>query len=823
MIEVPIKSTLPMFRSVNPYEPGEVAKALSRPYEIATWNWTTGLTTNTELGTPLDFPGGLLLKTFIREKIKWYKYYKFDIELTFKFRSNAFDYGLAYINALPFYLPNSLNNWRSKTIQSMYQSECYELSIAKGLPLVIPIGWVNPYDWLETNTATPMGYVTGRVVFPLKSTLDGGASDKPITVFARFKDMEITGLAPDVEPAVVASITALKDQIRREMIKQNYLLEEANAEPHMEKEAEQKSSKGLISGVVEAASSIAPLVGLVAPEFAPVAALAQTMGPAISSIFKTMGLDKPTTAAVAQPIMFDALYDITYGRGLDPARKLSMDPMCSVSTAKNLCGTGNPLPTVAGMCRRGGLIQIGTMTNASDPLVFKHPINPVQGTLMTANPTYNVYQAIPAELYARKCGRWRGGMKWCVTFEIPKSISFRVHIAHVLETYSSTFAQVSGDLYSKIHDVSGPMKIKWRTPWIAPEQWANIMSLSEVKWGTPGSYPCGFVQMTRVSGISSTDPTADPQVNFTLAQACAEDFQLQQLLGQHDSDLWKEDVVFPPAFPTEHDVKAEMKKRMLRKERMTSNARPHALADDFNEGFDGLSPASYTAEAGMNEGEDIMGPIQNWIHRYCNPYWIYPASNIVASWFPQRALDSVNDHFMSCISAFMFARGAVRVLLMNRSDYLGAHMEASTAMGEASKEVWDEMVAGSVMCQLTAKPVFRFELPFYLERKFQEIFPTLIVTAASKPNIGIYYATGLDTYYAAGDDFSLGMPVAAPLVMYKIIPTADPSKATHRALFSTLDVPGFKDQVKLQEAREVVRALTISNSSSAKGKEKNKS
>jgi hypothetical protein len=836
VVPAKIISTLPMYKTIATYPIGEVTEALLHPYEVASFNWTTGMVLNDLIGQ-LDFPAALLTKPFIVQKLSWFKYYRYNIMVTLETRCTKFDYGLAFFNFIPFYFPSATVNWRSKIVQAMYQSNCYKFSLAQGISKDIPMGWISPYQWHETSSGAPeLGTLTGRVLFPIRSSMKDGAHGKQVKITARFVDIEPTGLAPDVEPAAILYKQEYRQFLLTEMAKRDKAIR-SNAKPQSappDREASQKSSTGLLSGIVETATSFAPLIGAVAPEFLPFASLAQSLGPTVSGLFKAVGLNKPATVSAQQPFYEDPFADMPYGKGLDTARKLSLDPDARVTVQKNIAGTDDPMPTIAGICRRPGIIMHGTFTNASPAVIINEVHTPMKGIVLSSTATRKLSQPIPAAHYAKYCSRWRGSMKWQLTIDIPDTIKTKIFVSHRFEPTTTPYAGLSGDLYAQKFDVCGHTVIEYTTLWLCPEDWANVYSMTDTDNEVPGTIPNGRFHVERIADIESSDPGNDPPVTFYLTCAMGEDFQLQQLIGPHMTQDAGYHVFFPVTLPIFADKKkrkgGDPRTRFRKTE--ASNADPQCETESFMKAFPALAPNKYVAEQGVCNPENIMGPLATWLHRWSQRADTYPGPTDFGSWQPDYVPGDMNGYFVPLILPFMFWRGGLRHKFIGFSpDEMFAYSQCPLTNVETfNYETFDPYPAafyqGSNRKYPSSQPdgLLTVETPFYSRLHFMETLPTMITGGDDRQFcMTVQYPPGLVPLMAAADDFSVGTFMAVPMLEYDVESPPVMFKQKHRSIFTVNDIVDYKHKLVKHKMGLLLERAPPSNASPVVSKEKEES
>jgi hypothetical protein len=107
--------------------------------------------------------------------------------------------------------------------------------------------------------------------------------------------------------------------------------------PQSKVEAVAKSKDGIISGTIEATTSIPSVLGNI-PGLKPYTNVFNTIAKPAASLARMVGLSKPNSVAsttVVKPYIYSG---INHGKGLDYTEKLAMDPANQISTAPDVGG-----------------------------------------------------------------------------------------------------------------------------------------------------------------------------------------------------------------------------------------------------------------------------------------------------------------------------------------------------------------------------------------------------------------------------------------------------------------------------------------------------
>ena len=181
-------------------------------------------------------------------------------------------------------------------------------------------------------------------VFPLTDALTANPSNAKVFVTARFVDAK-----------VYLPITT----------------ESSSTKKH---EADNKSSKGIISSALDEMADIASVVKNV-PFTAQYAAMFEQVARPAASMLSRIGLSKPTTTAMTEVGKINPYVDINQGEGLDLAPKLGFNPNNGISTIPNVGGQSvdeMELLYVAGTPMLDDIIAPGYTEEGNTFTIFEH-------------------------------------------------------------------------------------------------------------------------------------------------------------------------------------------------------------------------------------------------------------------------------------------------------------------------------------------------------------------------------------------------------------------------------------------------------------------
>lgn len=522
------------------------------------------------------------------------------------------------------------------------------------------------------------------------------------------------------------------------------------------KEGQNKEKSGVLSGIVEAVSSVAPVLGVMMPEFLPLSIGATILGPTVARWLRSVGLDKPPMMGPPTRIETLAGTDISQAKGLDHSTKISYDPDYQVSVDKAITGFDDPVPDVLQIMKRPSLIGIGLFTNAlksPGETITSWVASPCAGYALSSGATaawFMTYSGFFTQYYRW----WHGSLKYMIRFTTSTFVTCRVRISHILTPLISSVEDVSGDLVSQVVDVTGTTIVKFSIPYLAQLPYLETRHPKDADL----TDNLGKVSVSLVDKIMSVDPTNDPPVYYSVFQAVGDDFRLMkmdeiQILSGATQKWNYTSVVSLPK-----DV------RPIRK-RLTSAISSEVVAEtqcdliaEFADSFPGLAPAHFVFEAGAVNGEDA-GTIQNMLHRYSNRFLSSTTFNTVRA-LPVVVPNSTERHGAT-VAMFMFMRGAGRVALLfnaNTTTFVGLTPGPNAGGGSTVRGNHSNVGINCTSTDLTSS---RAEIPWYDNRLFVETVPSIDATRTD--NWDAITGPTVSVWSSVGDDFSLGCLSSTPI------------------------------------------------------------
>ena len=317
--------------------------ALQRTYPIGTINWSSTQDRDELLAT-FNFPDILFSQPFIQKKIADFNYFIGSIELMFRVVANPTLYGMLMAAFMPY--PTDNASVPNDTVKMLSGLPHVLLSADSSDVVKLKIPFICKDRVLNILNYEPgqMAQVYLMSVFPLTDALTANPSNAKVFVTARFVDAKV------YLPITTESFSTKK------------------------READNKSSKGIISSALDEMADIASVVKNV-PFTAQYAAMFEQVARPAASMLSRIGLSKPTTTAMTEVGKINPYVDINQGEGLDLAPKLGFNPNNGISTIPNVGGQSvdeMELLYVAGTPMLDDIVAPGYTEEGHTYTIFEH-------------------------------------------------------------------------------------------------------------------------------------------------------------------------------------------------------------------------------------------------------------------------------------------------------------------------------------------------------------------------------------------------------------------------------------------------------------------
>lgn len=523
-----------------------LASFLSRDFIIGEWDWlqsdVDGLAKKSYM-----LPYELLSKVTIRHKASRYQYLRCDFVVNIKVTGSEFHYGrlMMTYEPSPYGTTGIAQDSARQNIISASALNHVQISpngIAS-MDLVVPFSLPIQYIDLNENKTKPnmnentCAMVTVWVLNQLRSTATGSL---PVTIRARMTNVVLTG--PTCEDWTIEAPTAMyfpaPDIPGSSCIGKIYTQGFGN---NRDKEQEQKSEQGVISGVAEAVANFAapfeavPLIG----EFASAIA---TGASGIAGMAKSLGYSMPNDMRASAPVHMDnAIYP--HATGMELSRLVAFKPDCKTAPCiPQISGIADETQISRIISTPGLMAKFNILPSSSVNLrVYREWISP-----MACLGTYVTTEATPPETYVKlrhtplsytsMCfTKWRGSINFRLQIIASSMHSGSIRISWVPNNvgFNSAWPVNSDqftDVISKIVEIKGTTEVCFTIPYLKNEQWSSIAYQKNtiVENDNYKAYQMSFNGNLIISVVTPITHMYDPvpPVSCNLWHSAGADFQL---------------------------------------------------------------------------------------------------------------------------------------------------------------------------------------------------------------------------------------------------------------------------------------------------------
>lgn len=648
--------------------------SIEREFNVSTITWSTADATNT-VKASLAFPDLLFGEPYLAEKTDDFRYFEAGVELSIRVTANKFVYGKLMV----FWQPMAIGSGFVTPGDIVYSStNPHVLVSATSEDAVIfrtPFIHTKRFLDLATWQSQEMGLFTVMVLAPL-TDIQGTVNTATVFITARFINAKLSmpysgTIVSAARREMIRQIKARKLAIVSKGVvarKQGKTIYGANTDNvsvssydmdfHTESrslkgaESRAKSSAGLLSSALEKLTVLGSSTAGV-PLLSTYANAITSVSKPMTSLSKMMGLSKPMTQSVAQSTVIDFMYDTNYGKGLNGAMKMAMDPENAISTEPNLGGVSEDEMLLTHI--------VGTPT-----LITSLPFTSLTGTTaliaFADTSSYANFCDFVCESFYYYAGSYK--VKIYITASLMHNVRLVFYLADT--AYGTDWQQC----YHRIVDVKGDCEVDFMVPYCGQ----NVMNSTNTETS-------GFSLVVQVLAWSVPEPSLTLPIYLTVYKAGGSDFR----------------------FGAQMDTQFVCTSRNIHDDfHCQSNPR-----EDFNKDFEPFHP-SFKGYSTRNlvMGEEFV-TLREIIHRYF-PYTTTPADGSIPIYQTSRRVSGNAYHGLEYWgSLFRFWRGSIRFKFVQRAGY----HDGSVVVKIAGIPIYGLMQ--NVATSLEATSVIQGEVPYY--------------------------------------------------------------------------------------------------------------
>lgn len=453
----------------------------------------------------------LLSKPYFQRALSNYHYFRAGIKIRATVNGSPFVYGRAYLSFMPVGRLPVVERIAPVTLQM--RPEPLDYTDSHTVELSWP--WLSPYDWADLNVPAPahFGSLYFTPVVPLRNSADV-VNKVTISIYANFEDPAVAGHRAE------GHVTAHSGNAKNAVSLNGRPIKRIGQRQMQDAAAQEgvRKTEGSISGVVKAASTIAPLLAPV-PLVGEVAMMAGPILSVLGPILEGLGLSKPRLTPGFELTMTTGTRLSHHVSGGSAALRTCLDP-------DQHLGEGvvperewdlRRIAQVPALIKR---VSVSPATAASPGTsILSVVLEPKAWTTLGASP------AVPARWVAQLYRYWRGSVKLKFEFLCSRFVTARFAIRFKPRFNSN--AALDDNHVTNIVDVQGNTTINLVIPFLSDTRFVE-------NYGA-------MLEVCLLNSIVGTDTTLANPVEILIWGALGEDIQFHVLLPR--SEMPASDVV----------------------------------------------------------------------------------------------------------------------------------------------------------------------------------------------------------------------------------------------------------------------------------------
>ena len=500
----------------NPYPTETIKEWLCRPYPIRHVKWTQNVGVG-DLLTSAVFPQDLFAIQQLWDKVSNFHYFRGNVKISIRMNGTKTHYGkiIAMWSPYPRFDPEYFDRTSNvyavsgfpHIIVSPTENEVNELTI----PFISPLN----YSYLDPSSYTGGSYQKenfgGLYVYVLNTlqNMTGANTAVSFTVFANFEDVELAGYTvlknpkpnssplPNVTKTVSPVANSLRAQAKRLRL------------PTPTKEAQAKSSKGIVGSTLEQVGNVAAKLTSI-PILNSVASVVSPIAYSLGTIANLFGWTKPDTLEAIKPCVIRYI-DSAQTHGLDTATKLALLPDNSVGSGIGYMGA-SPRMDFDSICATPMLIGIYLWDTsvAEGENLFQYPVSPsvvfsefVDGRLRSY-PTYLSH-------IARAFKYWRGDLRYYIQITSSAFHSGRLRVWYEPnDTTNPNNVIDGGNVVSKVLDIQTETDMSFTVPYLSNTLYRTFEYENPSRGGGSTTSPIGEAGRIGMSVLNELTSSSNP-------------------------------------------------------------------------------------------------------------------------------------------------------------------------------------------------------------------------------------------------------------------------------------------------------------------------
>ncbi|UQZ09575.1 putative polyprotein [Freshwater macrophyte associated picorna-like virus 14] len=733
-----------------------VSQAVQTEEVVAKGEWSTQ-TIGTEIAS-VELPSALYTIDQIADKLRYNTLLVGDLEMEFQCNTMQFMAGSLLVVWEPMAVFGPPDGQKPNVYgYTGMPHAIFNASTANRVQLKIP--FTHPQlalSLVNQTTLDNLGTLRVMVRSPLRAGASAGTVSVSYKILAHLKNIRTLYPTPMQFGSNIVTRTVNASIYPRWQLQAN--------------EAEEKSERGVISGVAEKTAEVATMLSGI-PVISGFMGVVATVSATVGTVARALGLSKPRSVAATTPMIPRPFTNVSHRDGLDMSIPLSNDPLNSVSIIPSYFGSGVDELNIPYIIRTPvciGALEWSAVTPA-DKILASFPVHPfvsfASGNEASGVSLQTSYMGYVACVFKY----WRGSINW--TIEVIGTSFHKGALVVDFIPFGTNKDDANYSLANTVHykfNLTESHELKFKTDYVSPRPYQLVGSpyLTTID----DDKAIGTVNIRVFNKLTFTEAVANKvQVNIWVSAG-------------HD---------FAFAFPTMELIPSLGYG--------TSRPASNDVSDWELEGDTEVSPCcvspvnarfvdSHPSFACMATDSDpmidmVMGETVENLRDVLKVFTLKHESTMTTEssiTFPthrfntnqeDRAEDTFYDHLMRI---FRFSRGSIRYKIVT-SPFPGT-MTASLKIANDTPYIWQKSSSkiGNpwAMAVPSLNPTLEISVPYYSDRKMvvhgsasnnRQVQVDMKVFDSTTPKVQVYEAVG--------DDFSAGYLYALPLLFSKPIST----------------------------------------------------
>lgn len=513
---------------MNAFNDVTLHEFLQRPFQVATFPWTINDANGTLL-QQFNFPYHLFSIPAILRKLENFQYFRADLRLSLRINATRFHYG----KLLMAFSPNHSNI--SIGIPEYTLARCASLpnvqvnatdgeSVVLQVPFSLPFEYINLSE-LNTAAGAAINNMGNVLIFVLNELASGSTSPVNCTLFASFDNVRLAGMTASPSLSFVQPPSHTAGPPTGTLSFAQVIIDSTSyfdVRPQVgNAEQENKSSKGLVSGITETLASFAAPLSMV-PGIGAAATAVATGASAIGGIAKAFGYSKPLDQS-SNGFIQHRFPTLASGKGLETAPTLGCFPDNAVSPACDYISGGEDDMQLSRIFSTPGLIGQFGVADSQGPgqIIFTRHVTPVD-CLCAVSEGATLVDFTPLSYAVSAFEYWRGSLRYQFQFVASSFHSVRLRIGWLPPGATlSADPNDSVNVVNHVLDINGSTEFNVVVPYLSKVPWKTVpLSGEELPLCTNGYL---FVQIVNELTFSEAPV---PAISANVWCSAGPDFQV---------------------------------------------------------------------------------------------------------------------------------------------------------------------------------------------------------------------------------------------------------------------------------------------------------